>query len=328
MILLRLFKNSRTAGVAAIIIISPAIFIHSFIHKVEIVAYSAMPFYNLIFGMIHTTPVLNRIITLLLLLIICYMLIRINFRYVLLEFRSFMPAFFFLLFAVALPATQQVSPALVGSLFYLLCFGILFDVPDKPPDTFSVFIAGIVLAVGSMFYLKLIWFLPLIWISLGTMRSVTWRELLFPVIAYLLLGLFLFTWYWALQDHAAGFTMLIKENLSFQETFALHHFSAYLYYGYFLLMVLVASIYMVNRFQSRKRVIQNIYQVMFFMFLAGILFFLFIAQFDTTSLIYIALPISFILANNFHRRKNHLLHELALWVLIGLLVFVQVSITY
>lgn len=253
------------------------------------------------------------------------MLIRISVRYVLLKSRSIMPAIFFLFYIVALPTTQQVSPALVGSLFYLLCFGILFDVNDKPPDTFSVFIAGIVLAVGSMFYLKLIWFIPLIWISLGTMRSVTWRELFFPVMAYLLLGLFLFTWYWVVLDDAAGFTTLIAENLSFERAFEPHHFSAYLYYGYFFLMVLVASVYMVNRFQSRKTVIQNIYQVMFFMFIAGILFFLFIARFDTTSLVYIAFPVSFILSNYFHRRKNHWMHELALWVVVGLWVFVQLS---
>ena len=197
MILVRFSKNSRPAGMAGLMVLSLAIFLKSFIElkttggDTGLVAYSDMPFYNLIFGAIHTKPIFNLISTLLFLWILCYMLIRINVRYVLLEFRSFMPATFFLLFSFALPEAQQVSPALVGSIFYLFCFAILFDAPDKRPDTFSIFIAGIMLAVGSMFYLKLIWFIPLIWISLGTLRTVTWRELLYPVIAYLLLGLFL-----------------------------------------------------------------------------------------------------------------------------------------
>ncbi|MCK5135651.1 MAG: hypothetical protein KAR19_07685 [Bacteroidales bacterium] len=323
MILLRLFKNSRSAGVAGMIILSLAMFAKSFIQPAEIVAYSAMPFYNLVFGAIHTTPVLNRIVTLFLLWIICYMLIRISVRYVLLGFRSIMPAFFFLFFTVALPGTQQVSPALVGSIFYLLCFAILFDVHDKRPDTFSVFNAAIVLTVGSMFYLKLIWFLPLIWISLPAMRTVTWRELFYPVIAYFLLGLFLFSWYWIVLEDSTGFTTLIIENLSFEGSLESYHFSAYIYYGFLLLMVLIASIYMVNRFQTRKIVIRNIYQVMFFMFIAGILFFLFIARFDTTSLVYMAFPVSFILSNYFHRKKNHWMHELIMWIVIGLVVYVQ-----
>jgi len=166
---------------AGIFVLSLALFMKSFIQPGEITGITAMPFYNLVFGSIHTIPFLDRLVALVFLLVIGYMLIRIGVRYVLLEFRSFMPAFFFLLFTVALPSAQHVTPALVGSVFYLLCFAILFDLHDKRPDTFSVFTAGIVLAFGSMFYLKLIWFLPLIWISLVTMRTVTWREMFYPV---------------------------------------------------------------------------------------------------------------------------------------------------
>ncbi len=181
---------------AGIFILTLALFVLSIIRADEVTGFTGMPFYNLIFGAIHKIPILDRIIALALMVLIGYMLIRIGVRYVLLPIRSLMPALFFVLVSVALPETRQVSPALVGSVFYLFCFAILFDVNDKAPNTFSIFTAGIVLALGSMFYLKLIWFLPLIWISLATLRSVTWRELMYPVIAYLLMGLFLFTWYW------------------------------------------------------------------------------------------------------------------------------------
>ena len=332
---------------AVIVIIALAIFLKSFIQEFAaggaggagitegaegaggadgLRAYSAMPFYNMIFGAIHTTPIINRIVTLFLLWIICYMLIRIGVRYVLLEIRSLMPAIFFLVFSVALPSTQQVSPALVGSIFYLLCFTILFDVHDKRPDTFSVFTASMVLVLGSMFYLKLIWFVPLIWISLSTIRSVTWRELFYPVVAYLLLGLFLFSWYRVVQDNGQDFVKLIGDNLRFEGSFKSYHYSAYIYYGFFMLLVFVASVYMVNRFQARKTVIQNIFQVMFYMFLAGLLFFFFIARFDATSLVFISFPIAFILSNYFHRRKNKWTHELILWIVVGLLVYVQIMV--
>jgi hypothetical protein len=335
MILLRIFKNSRLAGVAAIIIIALAIFLKSFIQGfaaggadgVEgLQVYSAMPFYNLVFGAIHSTPIINCIVTLFLLWITCYMLIRFSVRYVLLEFRSLMPAIFFLIFSAALPSTQQVSPALVGSIFYLFCFAILFDVHDKQPDTFSVFTASMVLVLGSMFYLKLIWFVPLIWISLATMRTVTLRELFYPVIAYILLGLFLFSWHWVVLDNGQGFGKLIAENIRFEGAFKPYHYSAYIYYGFFMLLVFIASVYMVNRFQARKTVVQNIYQVMFYMFVAGLLFFLFIARFDATSLVFISFPIAFILSNYFHRRKNRWTHELILWIMIGLLVYVQIMV--
>jgi hypothetical protein len=155
------------------------------------------------------------------------------------------------------------------------------------------------------------------------MRSVTWRELFYPVIAYLLLGLFLFTWYWGIRDDADGFTSLIRENLAFRGTFQALHYSAYLLYGFLILLVGVSSLYMVNRFQARKTVIQNIYQVLFYMFIAGIIFFPLIDRSDPGTLVFIAIPVSFILSNYFHRKKNHWMHELSIWIVLGLLVFAQ-----
>ena len=92
---------------AGVFFLSLALFIHSFIKPGDIGGIRAMPFYNLVFGSIHTFPVLDRIIALLILLIIGYMLIRIGARYVLLEFRSFMPAIFFSCFLSPSPPPSR-----------------------------------------------------------------------------------------------------------------------------------------------------------------------------------------------------------------------------
>jgi len=332
MILLRLFKNNRVAGIAGLFFLSLAIFLKAFIQGggpgtgSEVFAHTGMPFYQLIFGAIHTTPVLNRIATLIILMFISYMIIRIAVRYVLLQFRSLMPAIFFILFSVVLPGTQQFSPALVGSLFFFLSFAILFDTHDKPPDSYLVFTASVVLVVGSMFYLKLIWFLPLVWAGLFTMRAVTGRELFYPVLAYLLLGLFLITWYWGIKDNMSGLGTLLKDNLAFEGSFRTYHFSTYFYYGFFVVLIGFASVYMWNRFQTRKTMTQNIYQVLFFMFVAGILFFVLIAKFDPITLVYMAMPLSYLLTNYFHQKKNHWTQEAAMWILLGLLLYVQLTV--
>lgn len=332
MILLRILKNSRIQGMAGLAVLILGLFMKAFIKRGDpgashaIIEHSGMPFYSLLFGAIHTTPFLNRLVTIALLILLGYILIRIAVRYVLLPFRSLMPAVFFILFSAVLPGTQQVSPALVGSIFFLLSFATLFDVHDKPADTYLVFTASLLLVLGSMFYLKLIWFLPLFIASLMTIRKATWREVVYPILAFLLLPLFLITWYWGVNDDIERFNTLIKENMAFTGSFRVFHYSTYMYYGFFILLVGVASVFMVKRFQTSKTMTQNIYQALFYMFLAGIIFYLVIASFDPTSLVFLAIPISYILTNYFHRRENHWIHELAIWVLLGLLFFVQLTV--
>lgn len=325
--LLRLFKNDRLTGMAGIFILTLALFITSMIRAGELFAFNGMPFYSLIFGSIYNRPVLDQVIALAIMVLLGYMLVRIGGRYVLLSIRSLMPALFFALIAAALPETRQVSPALVGSVFYLLCFGILFDLNDKPPNTFSIFNAALVLTLGSMFYLKLIWFIPLVWISLATLRSVSWRELLYPVLSFLLLGLLLFTWYWGVKDDGSLFIGLLKNNLSFNgglgQLIKNNHYSVLIYYGFILLLVIASSLFMINRFQTRKTVVQNIYQVLFYMFIAGILFYSLVNNFDPKALVYIAIPVSYILSNYLHRKQNPWTHEIFMWILLALLVFVQ-----
>ena len=332
MILLRIFKNNRLTGTAAIILLPIAIFVPSFIDALgatglsELNSYVGMPFYNLVFGAIHKVPVLNHFVAMLIMMLISYTLIRIGVRDQLLQRRSLMPAIYFILFAAALPAARQVNPVLIGSLFYLLCFVILFEVQDKKPDTLSIFAASLILVLGSMFYLKLIWFVPLIWVSLWTMRSVTWRELFYPVVAYVLLALLLFTWYWGIHANGKDFVELVQKNMVITGSFEPYHRSVYMLYAYMLLLVGIASIYMINRFQTMKTAVQKIYQVIFYMFLASVLFFHFIARFEPASLVFIAIPLTFVLSNYFHRKKNPWIHEIVLWILLGLVVYVQLMV--
>lgn len=319
-------------GTAGIILLLIAIYIPSFIDTLgansveEFQSYTGMPLYDLIFGAIHKVPVVNHLVAMLIMMLISYTLIRIGVRDQLLQQRSLMPAVFFILFAAALPAARQVSPALISALFYLLCFVILFEVQEKKPDTMSIFLASLVLVAGSMFCLKLIWFVPLIWISLWTTRNATWRELFYPVVAYLLLTLVLFTWYWGVRGVGVEFVTLVSENLAFAGSFEPYHYSVYIFYGFILLLVFIASIEMAKRFRTMKNMAQNIYQVLFYMFLAGILFFVFITRFEPTSLVYIAISVSFVLSNYFHRKKSPWIHELVMWVLLGLVVYVQLTV--
>ena len=332
MIFLKIFKNTRVLGNTVLILLLLGLFLPSMIRMlnqaqpVVLSPRSGMPFYNLVFGSIDKVPVVSRLVTLLIMVFISYLLIRIGTRDQLVQQYSLMPAIFYILFTAALPEARPVSPALIGFIFFVLCFHILFELHEHPPNTLSIFQASLILVAGSMFYLKLIWFVPLIWLLLFTIRPVTWRELLYPVTGYLFLALILFTWYWGIKDNAGAFTRLIAENMAIRGTFHQYHYSVYLLYGFFLLLVGIASLYMIGRFQSLKTDAQKLYQALFYMFWGGVLFFVFVARFDPASLVYIAFPISFILSFYFHRKEISWIHEVFVWILLGLVVYVQLMV--
>jgi hypothetical protein len=332
MILLRLFKDNRSKGIAWMIFLLAGLYLPSFIRDLGTggsagwEAHTAMPFYQMIFGQLHHFPVLNHIISMALVILIGYLMIRIAYRDQLLKQRSLMPAMFFMLFSFVIPAARELSPTLLASLFYLLCFSILFKSQDKKPDTLAVFQASLVLALGSMFCLKIIWFLPLLWVCLWTIRQVTWRELLHTILAFVIMGLLLFTWFWGIKDDGGAFKTLIAENMALTGSFQPLHYSAYLLYGFMLILVGIASIHMVRYFPTRKTTVQNIYQVLFYMFLAGTAYFILIAHFDPASLTFIAIPVSFVLSDYFHRKKSPWIHEMAMWILLGLVLYVQLML--
>ncbi len=332
MIFLRIFKNTRTLGNTVLILLLLGLFLPSFIRTLNpaqplaLQPQTGMLFYNLVFGAIHKLPLVSHLVTLLIMIFMSYLLIRIGTRDQLVQQYSLMPAIFFILFTAALPEARPVSPALIGSLFYLLCFYMLFEMQEQPPNTLAIFQASLILVVGSMFYLKLIWFVPLIWLMLYTIRPVTWRELFYPVSGYLILALFMITWYWGIKDNLSPLIQLISENIAFQGGFQPYHQSVYFLYGFFLLLVGISSLYMFGRFHTLKTDSQKIFQVLFYMFLGGILFFVFVARFDPSTLVYIAFPISFVLSFYFHRKKSPWIHEVFIWILLGLVVYVQLMV--
>ncbi|MEZ5071218.1 MAG: DUF6427 family protein [Bacteroidales bacterium] len=323
MFLLRIFKDARGTGGAALMLLSVLLFLPSFLHPEVHPETTGMPLYSLMFGWLHDHPFFNQLFCLLHVWVLLYVLIQINGRHQLTEFRTFMPGTFFLLMAAALPMEQIVTPELTGMVFVAISFVVLLEQNESKRSLSRVFSASLILAAGSLFYLPLFWFIPLVWISLVTLAPVTWREIAVPLVAYACLAIFLISWYWGVQDAPDQLRSILQTNMTRPEKAGPYHLSIYLYYAYLFFLVILASFHMIQRFQSRKTFIQNIYQVFFYMFVAGLLFFWLLARFQPQGLLLLAMPSSILLPHYFHRRKNHWSHELMLWVLAGLLVFAQ-----
>lgn len=325
MLLLRLFKNNRVGGIVFVILLAILSYFVSFLSPTGQVDEQGMPMYNLIFGQIDHIRVLNYILALAIHLLICLVLVRMNLRFTLIDERTFMPALFYLIIVNAFPSLHQVNPMLVGALFYLLSFIMILNAHDEGPDSLKIFNAFLVLFAGVLFYAKLIWFLPVLWLVLLTIRAVTPRELIFPMVAGIFVGLLTFTTFWIILDDLDGLAELLRSQLSFGGHLQPVRISIYLFMGFLLLLVIIASGFIITRFQARKIIIRNIYQVLFFMFLFSIIFFFLISGYRTGTIYYMAIPVTYLFTNYFQHGGSAFLKEIFIWILMGLMIYVQLT---
>lgn len=329
MILLSTFKDTRSRGVIGMAILLLSLYLPRMIAPGEggpalPDLHEAMPLYLLLFGWLQDLPGWSAVFSLFLVAVISLMVVRISFREQLLPERSMMPALFFVLVAVIIPESRYMSPILVATLFYLLGFSLLFRVHDDRADSVRVFNASLLLAAGCLFWFKMIWFIPLFWIVLAYIRPLYLRELAYPLLGFGLMILFMLTWFWGIRDELESFRSLFTDHLGFAIHYKEPHFSAWIAYGTLALCLLMASVFRAGRLATDKTVVQNTYQALFFMFVAGALICIFIAGLVPSALAFVAVPASFVLSAFFHRKRSHWTLETLLLLLLLAIAFYQV----
>ena len=325
MVLLRLFKNNRTGGIVLLVLLAILTSLISLIHPQPPLEWQGMPLYDLIFGELYRFPRLSVSISILFHLLIALVLIRLNTRFSLIEERTYMPALFYLIISTVFPSTHTVNPLQIGGLFYLLSFIQILNAHEDRPDTYRVFNAFLLFFLGTLFYAKLIWFLPVLWLVLFTVRPATFRELMYSIVAACFTGVSLFVYYWVFRDAGWMFPELLRNQLQFTGSWEVMPVSNYVFIAYIFLLVIIASISILKRYQVKKIIIRNIYRVLLYMFLFSFVFYFLLSRYEQATIIFTAIPLSFLLANYFHQKRYRVIREILIWALLGLAVLVQMA---
>jgi hypothetical protein len=193
-------------------------------------------------------------------------------------------------------------------------------------EPLALFNASLILAAGSLFYLRLLWFIPFLWITATIIRPLKWRGIINPILALAMLLLFAVTYYWVFRDDLSLLRELVESNLTLsRQPFHRPETPMLVLTGYLLILTLIASIHMLRRFQVRKIIIRKLYLVLFILFVYSCLFFLLISGFRTEVMVIVAVPLAYLFSNFFFQRRNHWSHELLIWIWLGLIAYVQLA---
>ncbi len=283
-----------------------------------------MPFYYIISNFIGENTYLQVILGFILIAIQVVLLIRLNVKYILIENRSFLPAFIFILLTGCFFQMQRQHPALWANIFILFAIDRLF-LTYRRENTFSeVFDVSFLLSIGSLFYFNTIWFVIVFWIAFMIVKPFKIAEWFISIMGLIIPYIFVSSYYY-LFDKLPVFSELIKNNIiSFHNKTLYFNTYYYVFFMFLLFMILLSFFYFIQGINIKKVAIRRYYTVLILFICSCTTLFIAIRSTAQELFIFAGLPISFMLSFFLISLKRKWLKEAYIVIFIALIILVQI----
>lgn len=133
-----------------------------------------------------------------------FLLHRANYVLVLIREKTMLPFLFYILFISTNPDFFPLKSTSVGVFCLILAIYQLFSSYHDPEAREKAYNAALLIGIGSLLWIHLLWFLPLIWLGMYNFRSLTPRTFMASVLGAATVYWFLLGWCAWQQD----FTLL------------------------------------------------------------------------------------------------------------------------
>lgn len=233
-----------------------------------------------------------------------FLLHRANYILVLIRDKTLLPFLLYILFLSTNPNFFPLKSTTVAVFCLILAIYLLFSAYHNPEATGLAYKTGLIIGMGSLFWIYTLWFVPLIWS--GMYRFRTWNKQTF---AASLMGLVTIYWFvlgWCVWQN--NFTPFTIPFASLQDIQFLTLSSINLWEGislfYIIILVLLASLNIItHEHEDNLRTRQFLYFLMFFVVWAFIPLFLY--EPSAEEFLHIAIiPTSILIAHFFSARRN------------------------
>lgn len=279
--------------------------------------------YYSIFKITANSPILQAILSLIIVLFIAFLIQQINSRYSLLRTRTRLPAAIYIIIIGGFTAMHTLHPVLIAAIFTLLAINSLLAIFNNPEPRLDIFNAGLFIALGSLFYFNLIILLPAFLISITLLRrEINGREFFILIIGFIIpvsfaLGYAFFT------DQLTDVIINFQKNIFTPVNHLKSNYPLYGYLSLLIILTLIGSFKIMQQYDSRKVRTRKSYQVLFVVFLFSMLSYIFIPGVSQEMLIIEALPVTFLISNLFVSIESGFWRELLFTILLATSIFMQ-----
>ncbi len=284
-----------------------------------------MPFYHWLSSLLINQLIIGKIITLGIHVFIALWIPRMNTKFILLQQRTYLPAIIYLIVVSSYLPLQQLNPAVFACLFLVFSVEIMITAYRKEGLAHEFFMAAFLISLASLFYARAMFLMLVVWTGLSLFRSFQWREWVFTFLGFATPYVFLFAGYYLAGQDLLQHWEDIRRNFIHDRGTGNLGLYYIIFYAYLFLLILLASRKMLMTYQGLKIFIRKFFRLNFWIFTFVVAVWLIIYNRDIEMLLFIAVPVSYILTYFFLNIRYKLAGEIIFSLLcagyIMLLVF-------
>jgi hypothetical protein len=323
---LKLFKSAHAYHFFLIPLLAATLWSRSFLEP------TAYPFYQGEDQMLLYRPVawlltkdllVGNAIALLMLIGLSFLIIRLNIQYSFIRIRTYLPASLFVLITSGLLLMHTLHPVYFAVLFLLLAIDRLFGAYENKKPHSNAFDSGAFIAIGSLFYLNLIFFFPITWIGFAIIqKQVNWREVVLSLIGFTIPWGFAVSYY-AATNQLENLLKVLEMNFYSHNMFLRNNLPLQIYLGLLIVFTLLGSFFLLGQYDEKKISSRKYFLIFFWIFLIALAVTLFVPSVSQEGIILLAIPLTYLISNYLVFMKRQVWGELLFTLLLLLVVWLQ-----
>lgn len=324
--LLRALKSNQPLHFLLIPVIAIALWVKPLMNP------QAYPFYAGEDSMILYRPfnylladnlLLNNILALFFTVLLSFLILKLNIQHTFIRVKSFLPSILFILITSGIAELHTMHPIYPAALFLVLTIDRMFNTYDRESIHSNAFDAGVLLSIGSLFYLNLVFFFPLLWFGFIIIKQkVNWREYILSTIGFALPWLAAFGWY-MINGFENELRQTLQANFTFHQLFIKGNLSIYIYAGLLGLLTLFGSFFILSQYDDKRISSRKFFKVFFWMFVISVILVAAHPAVSKEMVVVTAIPLCYLISNQFIFMKKEFWGEMILFLLLTVVVYLQ-----
>lgn len=218
-------------------------------------------------------------------------------KFKLFEQDTFMVSYIFILLSGYF-FVQKFSPVFIANIFLLLALDIFIQTNQEKQSLKKFLTASILLAIASLVYFPYIFFLIFALIAVIIIRSRITKEFFLVIFGFFVSYLFFFEINYLIFLQKPNLDIL-WESLGINGLKYHNNLYEKIYFSFIIFIFIIANMHITQTMRTKKIELRTIYQLLFFLFIFSLILFIIVPSLNSSFLITIFIPLSFLFSNYF-----------------------------